>query len=148
MARINPYINFNGNAEEAFTFYQSVFGGEFLKVVRFKDFPSQDFPLAESEENKIMHIALPIGNNILMANDVPSFMGKVNENENRSKIAIGTESVEEAVKLFDWLSVGGSVEVPLTESADSPWGTYFGMFRDKYGIEWMIEFDPRNNESN
>ncbi|MEA5458438.1 VOC family protein [Arcicella sp. LKC2W] len=140
MAQINPHINFNGNAEEAFNFYKSVFGGEFAKIMRFKDMASPEFEVSETEANKIMHIALPIGNNILMANDVPEFMGKTNENENRSKIAISAESKEEAEKLFNGLSVGGQIEMPLT---DSPWGSYFGMFRDKYGIEWMIDFDSK-----
>lgn len=138
MATINPHFNFNGNAEEAFLFYQSVFGGEFTKIVRFKDLASDDFPVAAHEENKIMHIALPIGSSVLMANDVPEVMGRTNENENRSKIVISAASREEADKLFNGLSVGGAVEMPIM---DSPWGTYFGMFRDKYGIEWMVEFD-------
>ena len=143
MALINPHINFNGNAEEAFTFYKSVFGGEFAKVIRFKDLAGPEFPIDEKEENKIMHIALPIGkSNVLMANDVPEFLGKVNENENRSKISISTESKEEADKLFNGLSAGGKIEMPI---ADSPWGSYFGMFRDKYGIEWMVDFDPKYN---
>lgn len=139
MASINPHINFNGNAEEAFNFYKSVFGGEFAKIMRFKDLASDDFQVSEQEANKIMHIALPIGKNMLMANDVPEFMGKTNENENRSKIVITAESKEEADKLFNGLSVGGQIEMPIS---DSPWGTYFGMFRDKYGIEWMVDFDP------
>lgn len=139
MALINPHINFNGNAEEAFNFYKSVFGGEFLKIVRFKDLSTKEHPIDESEADKIMHISLPIGNNFLMANDVPAFMGKVNENENRSKIVINAESREEADKLFNGLSDGGTVEFPL---GDSPWGSYFGMFRDRYGIEWMIDFNP------
>lgn len=138
MATINPYINFNGNAEEAFNFYKSVFGGEFAEIVRFKDLASPGFPVAEKEANKIMHIALPIGKNVLMANDVPESMGRVNENENRSKISISAESKEEADKLFNGLSAGGKVEMPI---ADSPWGSYFGMFRDKYGIEWTVDFD-------
>lgn len=141
MPLINPHINFNGNAEEAFTFYKSVFGGEFAKIIRFKDFASPEFPIAEKEENKIMHIALPIGkSNVLMANDVPEILGKVNENENRSKISISAESKEEADKLFNGLSAGGEIEMPIS---DSPWGSYFGMFRDKYGIEWMVDFDPK-----
>ena len=141
MARINPHINFNGNAEEAFTFYKSVFGGEFAKIIRFKDLASPEFPVAEKEKNKIMHIALPIGkSNMLMANDVPEIMGKTNENENRSKIVISAESKEEADKLFNGLSVGGQIEGPI---GDSPWGSYFGCFRDKYGIEWIVEFDPK-----
>ncbi len=140
MAQINPHINFNGNAEEAFTFYKSVFGGEFAMVMRFKDFASPEFSVAEDEANKIMHIALPIGKNVLMANDVPQSMGRTNENENRSKISISAESKEEADKLFNGLSAGGKIEMPIGES---PWGTYFGMFRDKYGIEWMVDFDPK-----
>jgi PhnB protein len=142
MALINPHINFNGNAEEAFTFYKSVFGGEFARITRFKDLSSPEFPVAEKDANKIMHIALPIGKNILMANDVPESMGQVNENENRSKISISAESREEADKLFNGLSVGGQIEMPI---ADSPWGSYFGMFRDKFGIEWMVDFDSKYN---
>jgi PhnB protein len=142
MAQINPHINFNGNAEEAFTFYKSIFGGEFIKVMRFKDLSGPDFPVSEKEANKIMHIALPIGKNILMANDVPENMGRTNENENRSKISILAESKEEADKLYNGLSQGGQIEVPIE---DSPWGSYFGMFRDKYGIEWMVDFDPNDS---
>jgi PhnB protein len=140
MALINPYINFNGNAEEAFNFYKSVFGGEFSSIIRFKDFSNPDFPISEKEADKIMHIALPIGGNVLMANDVPEILGTVNENENRSKISISTESRDEADKLFEGLSAGGNVEMPI---GDSPWGTYFAMFRDKYGIEWIVEFDEK-----
>jgi len=142
MTTLNPWINFNGNAEEAFTFYKSVFGGEFKKVIRFKDLASPEFSVAKNEEDKIMLITLPIGkNNVLMANDVPEIMGQVNENENRSKILISTESKEEADKLFTGLSAGGKVEGPM---GDSPWGSYAGMFRDKYGIEWIIEFSPNS----
>lgn len=140
MAKINPWINFNGNAEEAFTFYKSVFGGEFVKVVRFKDIASTEFKMPEKEESKIMYIALPIGaGTTLIANDVPEIMGRVNERENRSKILVTTESKEEADRLFTGLSSGGEVEGPM---GDSPWGSYAGMFRDKYGIEWIIEVSP------
>ena len=120
MAQINPHINFNGNAEEAFAFYKSVFGGEFAIIMRFKDI-SNKFPVTEKEANKIMHIALPIGKNVLMANDVPESMGKTNENENRSKISISAESKEEADRLFNGLSVGGQIEMPI---GDSPWGSF------------------------
>lgn len=137
MPRIDPHINFNGNAEEAFNFYKSVFGGEFKRIVRFKDLPVADFKIPAHEENKIMHIELSIGNNVLMGNDVPEQMGRTNENENRSKICIAADSKEEADRLFQGLSAGGQIEMPIS---DSPWGTYFGMFRDKYGIEWMLEF--------
>lgn len=142
MATINPHINFNGNAEEAFNFYKSVFGGEFGKIFRLKELSSPEFPVPESDTEKIMHISLAIGKNKLIGNDVPSFMGQVNENENRSKISISADSREEADKLFNGLSSGGSVEVPMD---DSPWGVYFGMFRDKYGIEWIVEFEHKGN---
>jgi PhnB protein len=120
--KINPWINFNGNAEEAFDFYKSVFGGDVRKVPNDKE---------------MMFITLPIGKgNMLIANNVPEGMGKVNENENRSKIAVSTESKEEAEKIFNGLSFGGNVEVPMRDGM----GLYMGMFRDKYGIEWIIEF--------
>lgn len=141
MATIHPHINFNGNAEEAFLFYQSVFGGEFEKIIRFKELASAEFPVSEKEANKIMHIALPIGNTVLQANDVPEILGRTNENEHRSKIVIRTDSKAEADKLFQGLSADGTVEMPV---GDSPWGSYFGMFRDKYGIEWMVEFNPNS----
>lgn len=140
MAIINPHINFNGNAQEAFNFYKSVFGGEFAKIIRFKDISNPEFPIADSDANKLMHIALPIGKNVLIGNDVPEFMGKVNENENRSKISVSAESREEADKLFNGLSAGGSIEVPIEDSFG---GSYFGMFRDKFGIEWIVEFDSK-----
>ena len=143
MATINPYINFNGNAEEAFNFYKSVFGGEFSSLVRFKDLESSEFPVSENEADKIMRIVLPIGGNTLIANDVPESMGPVNEHENRSKISVDAETREEADKIFTGLSAGGDIEMPLSES---PWGTYFAMFRDKYGIEWTVGFDPKAAE--
>lgn len=140
MTTLHPWINFNGNAQEAFTFYKSVFGGEFTKVVRFKDIATAEFPVSKKEENKIMYIALPIGaDNMLIANDVPEIMGQVSERENRSKILVRAENKEEAERLFAGLSAGGEVEGPM---GDSPWDSYAGMFRDKYGIEWIIEFSP------
>jgi PhnB protein len=143
MAQINPYIHFNGNAEEAFNFYKSVFGGEFAIISRFKDINIPESPMSESEANKIMHIALPIGkHSMLMASDTPSSLGIHNEKETRSKISISAESKEEADKLFSGLSAGGQIEMPIM---DSPWGSYFGMFRDKFGIEWMVDFDPKYN---
>ena len=142
MVHINPHINFNGNAEEAFLFYQSVFGGSFTSVIRFKDRTNEHFTPSEKEAGKIMHIALPIGSSMLMGNDVPEFMGPTNERENRSKIVLHTDSKEEANRLYLGLSAGGEVEMPISES---PWGSYFGMFRDQYGIEWMVEFDAANN---
>ncbi|KKR06137.1 MAG: hypothetical protein UT34_C0001G0177 [candidate division WS6 bacterium GW2011_GWF2_39_15] len=125
MIKINPWINFNGNAQEAFNFYKSVFGGDVKKVL--------------NDKGKMMFITLPIGkDNMLIANNVPEGMGQVSENENRSKIAVSTESKEESDKIFNGLSSGGNVEVPMSDGM----GSYMGMFRDKYGIEWIIEFSP------
>lgn len=133
MPQLNPYIHFNGNAEEAFKFYKSIFGGELLPIVRFKDIQALQSITTNEEENKIMQISLPIGeNSFLMGSDVPSFMGKVNEKENRSKISINTETKEEAENLFRGLSTNGEVEVPFNESEN---GINFGMLRDQYGIE-------------
>ncbi|HSX02916.1 MAG TPA: VOC family protein [Candidatus Saccharimonadia bacterium] len=144
MPTINPYINFNGNAEEAFNFYRSVFGGEFETIIRFKDLKSPELPIAENEANNIMRITLPIGENTLIANDVPESMGPVNEQENRSKISVSAQSRAEADKIFAGLTPGGTIEMPLS---DSPWGTYFGMFRDKFGIEWTVEFEGDKKEA-
>jgi PhnB protein len=109
--------------------------------MRFKDLALPNNPNAEKEADKIMHIALPIGkHSLLMGSDTPEFMGTHNESENRSKISISAESKEEADHLFNKLSAGGQIEMPI---ADSPWGSYFGMFRDKFGFEWMIDFDPK-----
>ena len=138
MAKINPHIHFNGNTEEAFEFYKSVFGGDFTSIKRFKELSSEEFSFPEEELNKIMHIGLRIGtSSVLTGSDVPNMLGKVSENENRSKITITSESKAEADALFKGLSAGGTVEMPI---GNSPWCTYFGAFRDKYGIEWMIEY--------
>lgn len=136
MANINPYIHFNGNCEEAFNLYKAAFGGEFSKLVRYKEFPiSPEFPITEAEANNIFQIALPIGkSNVLMGNDTPQFMGTHNENETRSKIHVAADSKEEAAHLFKSLSEGGEVEMPFDDDSG------FGMFRDKFGIEWMVEF--------
>ena len=143
MAQINPYIHFNGNAEEAFNLYRSVFWGDFSTIVRFKDMPSNpEYPIPKNESNKLMHIALPIGkSSVLMGSDTPEFMGKHREDETRSKIYINADSKEEANRLFNELSKDGNIEIPIEES---PWESYFGMFRDKYGIEWMVDCDLKN----
>src|SRR3954470_12858984 len=116
MALVNPYIHFNGNAEEAFTFYKSVFGGEFTKLMRYKDLSSPEFTIAKNDANRLMHIALPIGkNNLLMGSDVLEIMGQVTENDNRNTIAISAETREEADKLFNGLSDGGKIEMPIAD---------------------------------
>jgi PhnB protein len=126
MALINPHINFNGNAEEAFTFYRISIWRRVYKDHSFQRPCKSEFPVAEKEENKIMHIVLPIGKTMLMANDVPEIMGRTNENENRSKIVITAESKEEADKLFNGLSVGGQIEGPI---GDGPLGFIFWLFQ-------------------
>ena len=136
MITINPHINFNGNAEEAFTFYQSIFGGTITTIVRFKDLANDDFQVSETEADKIMRIVLPIGRTVLIGNDVPEYMGRTNENENRSKIAVFTDSKEEADQLFSGLSDGAAIEFPI---AEGPGNSYFGGLRDKYGVEWTVE---------
>ncbi len=137
MTTINPWINFNGNAEEAFNFYKSVFGGEYTKIIRFKDLAGPGFSVADADAEKLMQITLVIGDGqMLIGNDVPSFMGTVNENENRSKIHVGLKSKGEAEKIFKGLSDGGQVEADPSESGE---GAYLAMFRDKYGIEWIVE---------
>lgn len=140
MALINPYIHFNGNAEEAFTFYKSVFGGEFSKMMRYKDLASPAFAVAENDAHRLMHIALPIGpSSMLMGSDVLEIMGRVTENDNRNTISISAASREEADALFNGLSAGGKVEMPMDEG---PFGSYFGMFTDQYGVQWMVDFTP------
>jgi PhnB protein len=138
MAKICSHIHFNGNTEEAFEFYRSIFGGEFTRLRRFKDLNNPDFKFPEEEQNKIMLIQMPIGEGcILSGSDVPNFLGIVSEEENRSKILIIAENKVEAEDLFNGLSTGGTIEMPLDEG---PWGSNLGTFRDKYGVEWMVEY--------
>lgn len=140
MASINPYLVFNGNCEEAFLFYQSVFGGEFPYVGKFSDMPAGDenSTLSEDDANKIMHISLPIGkDSVLMGSDSNSASGEVTFGGNMS-ISINAESKQEADRLFDGLSAGGNPFMPMNQTF---WGAYFGMFVDKFGIHWMVNFD-------
>lgn len=138
MTSIHSHIHFNGNTHEAFEFYRSVFGGDFQRIIRFKDLPGSEQSIPVSEHHKIMRIELPIGKaDLLMGSDVPAMLGKVSENENRSKILIRAENNEEADRIFQQLSAGGAIEYPMGES---PWGSNFGALRDKYGVEWMVEF--------
>ena len=138
MATINPYLNFLGNTEEVFNFYKSVFGGEFSAFVRFKDMPAAG-PISEADASKLMHVALPIGKgNTLMGTDALESMGhKLTVGDNFS-LSVSAESKAEADKLFTALSAGGKVEMPMS---DSPWGSYFGMSEDKFGIKWMVSYD-------
>jgi PhnB protein len=134
MTNINPYLNFNGNCEQAFNFYRSVFGGEFIDMQRFKDVPSED-PLPEAEGEWLIHVELPIGNgNFLMGSDTPSSMGKV-VNGTNYHISIQSDSNEETDRLYKDLSAGGKISMPLQETF---WGARFAMFTDRFDIQWMI----------
>lgn len=138
MATINPYLNFDGKTEEAFNFYKSIFGGEFVGGFnRFKDMPDGD-KIPDNEKERIMHVALPIGNgSVLMGSDTMPSMGHSLSIGNNCYIAIAPESKEEASRLFDGLSAGGKVTMPLE---DTFWGAYFGMFTDKFGVQWMVNY--------
>lgn len=139
MPSLNPYLNFDGNTEEAFNFYKSVFGGEFLALQRFRDLPPEVSNIPDNEKNKIMHIALPIGkSNMLMATDALECMGQKLTVGDNFYITIQPDSREEADKLFNGLSAGGKVEMPMQ---DMFWGAYYGSFRDKFGVQWMINYD-------
>ena len=142
MTTINPYLNFNGNTEEAFNFYKSIFGGEFAAVMRFGETPGCDeMPIAEGDKDKIMHIALPIGDdNVLMATDGLKSMGQNFSFGDNFSISVSTNSREEAEKLFSGLATGGNIEMPL---GDTFWGAYFGMLKDKFGIQWMVSYDEK-----
>jgi len=140
MAAVNPYLTFNGTCEEAFNFYQSVFGGEFPYVGKFGEMPpSPEMPLPESAKNRIMHISLPIGKEtILMGSDTVEGFGPEIVAGNNFSVSINTESEDEARRLFEGLSAGGMVTMPLDKTF---WGAFFGMFTDKFGINWMVNYD-------
>ncbi|MET0242254.1 MAG: VOC family protein [Flavitalea sp.] len=137
MATLHPYLNFDGNALEAFEFYKSVFGGEFISISKMSDAPGGE-KLSDNEKNRIMHIALPLQNGvILMASDIVPSAGQVLKVGNNNYLSLNTESREEAASLFSKLSAGGTIEMPLE---DTFWGDYFGCFADKFGVNWMVSF--------
>ena len=143
MATFNPYLNFPGTTEEAFNFYKSVLGGEFLTVQRFKD-TSHSGKLPSDAGDKIMHIALPIGNgNVLMATDALASMGFSLIEGNNFYICINPDSKEDAERIFNGLSEGGKIEMPLQ---DMFWGAYYGSFKDKFGVGWMINYDKQQQQ--
>ncbi len=136
---INTYLNFNGNCEEAFTFYKSVFGGDFTFMGRFDEMPAHDdYTVAEADKIKIMHVSLPIGDTVLMGSDISSEWSAKFAQGNNFSISINPDTKEDANRVFTQLSDGGQVVMPL---ADTFWGAYFGMFVDKFGINWMINFE-------
>ena len=141
MAAINPYLSFNGNTEEAFDFYKSVFGGEFTTLSRFKEMYSEG-DISASEGEKIMHVALPIGRaSILMGSDTIESMGTSVAGNNFS-ISVIPDSEEEATQLFNGLAAGGQVTMPMDHA---PWGAFFGMLTDKFGIAWMVNYDKNQS---
>lgn len=140
MATVNVYLNFDGNCEEAFNFYKSVFGGELTRVNRFGDMPPQEGmpPLSEEHKNRVMHVSLPISKEtILLGSDIMPGMHGFIQGDNYS-LSVNTDSREEAEKIFNGLSEGGKITMPLQ---DTFWGAYFGMWTDKYGIQWMVNYD-------
>lgn len=140
MPKLNPYLNFDGTAEEAFNFYKSIFGGEFLGGVnKMSNAPGME-NLPDNERNRVLHIALPIGNDILMASDIIPSMGHQLQQGNNNYISVFPDSRGEADRLFNSLSAGGAVEMPME---DMFWGDYFGSFTDKFGVKWMINFSSQ-----
>ena len=138
MKKLNVYLNFAGNAEEAFTFYRSVFGGEFSAVIRFKDMPMEGVKIPKGDETKIMHIALPIGkDDILMASDALESMGQRLTPGNNVYLSVHPDTKEEAGRIFGALASGGAIEMAI---ADQPWGDYYGSLKDKFGVLWMVNY--------
>jgi PhnB protein len=144
MIKLNTYLNFAGNAEEAFRFYKSVFGGEFSSVVRFKDMPMEGVSIPKEDENKMMHIGLPIDHDdVLMASDTLESLGQKLVQGNNAYISIHPDSKAEADRIYQALSAGGTIEMPI---ADQVWGDYYGSFRDKFGVQWMVNYSrPSSN---
>lgn len=142
MATVNTYLTFNGNCEEAFNFYKSVFGGDFAYIGRFGEMPEGDgYSVPEADKNKIMHVGLPIGNTILMGSDTGGdWAAKLIEGNNFS-VSVNTESKEEADRIFNGLTAEGQITMPMENTF---WGAYFGMLTDKFGIQWMVNFDHEN----
>lgn len=138
MARVNPYLNFAGSCEEAFDFYKTVFGGEFSNVSRFSDVPA-DVPSADGDGHKIMHVALPIGEGqTLMGSDRPDSMGPTTVGDN-VQVSIAPANEEEASRIFNGLSEGGQITMPYGKTF---WGADFGMCTDRFGVHWMVNYDP------
>ncbi len=141
MAKVHVYLNFAGETEEAFNFYKSVFGGEFSNLTRFSDMPMEGVSISDEEKNRIMHVSLPIGDGeVLMASDTLESLGQELVRGNNVYVSLHPTSKEEADRLFNGLSAGGSVEMPM---ADQVWGDYFGSFTDRFGVNWMINYSPQ-----
>jgi PhnB protein len=138
--KVNPYFNFLGNTEEAFNFYKTVFGGDFTSLVRFKDMPMEGVQIPEADQDKLMHIALPIGDDtLLMATDALESLGQTVQPGNNLYISVHPDTKEEADRIFNALSEGAEVEMAM---GDQAWGDYFGSLKDKFGIGWMVNYAP------
>ena len=138
MAKLNVYLNFACNSEEAFNFYKSVLGGELTPPVRFKNFPMPGVAIPKADENKIMHVGLPLGkDNMMMATDTLESLGQKLVQGNNVYIFLQAESKEETGRLFKGLSTGGDIEMAM---GDQPWGDYYGAFKDKFGVHWMVDY--------
>jgi PhnB protein len=143
MTTFNIYLNFNGNAEEAFNYYKSVFGGEIVMIQRFNETPEAG-ETSPADGNKIMHISMSVGKNMmLMATDALESKGHKLTVGNNFHISVSTESEDETRQIFGGLSEGGKVEVPLGKMF---WGAYFGMCTDKFGVQWMVSYDAARNQ--
>jgi PhnB protein len=143
MASFNIYLNFPGNTEEAFNFYKSVLGGEFLTIMRYKDSPGCE-NMPPDLQDKIMHIALPVGKgNTLMGTDSVEGPGPKLVIGNNLSISVQPESEAEARQLFEGLSAGGAITVPFEKAF---WGAHFGMFTDKFGVQWMVNYDENHRQ--
>jgi PhnB protein len=137
MTKLNPYLNFDGTCEEAFLFYQSVFGGEFMGgIFRMGDAPGMEH-LSDKDKNKVMHMALPVGTDLIMGSDILPDIGHILTVGNNNQISIFPDSREDAERLFNGLSAGGKIIVPLQ---DQFWGDYYGNLIDKFGVAWMINY--------
>ena len=142
MATTNTYLNFNGNCEEAFNFYKSVFGAEFTYIGRFGEMPpSEEHPVPETDKDKVMHVSLPIGTSVLMGSDCGGEWAPTFKQGNNFSVSISANTKEEADKLFNGLAQGGQITMPL---ADTFWGDYFGLLTDKFGINWMMSFNEQH----
>ncbi len=137
MRAAHPYLNFNGNAQAAFDFYKSVFGGDFQMLVRFKDFPGGAGSLPEGERNRIAHVALPLGETMLMASDVPASRGESLHTGNNVYIMVTADTAEEAERLFGGLAAGGRIEMALQKTE---WAEKYGICADKFGVQWMVAY--------
>lgn len=138
MIRILPYLNFDGQAEEAFNFYKSVFGGEFETFQRFAEVPeSESMPeMPEAEANRMMHVSLPLAEGVsLMGSDIMPSMGHTLHVGNNMYVSVHPDSKEEGERLFLALSEEGSVEMAFEKQF---WGDWYGAFTDKFGVQWMI----------